>query len=75
MIGRKVCPDFSIGRRHSYAAPRSAFDKSLHDKEGFVDFLECRGVFSDGHSKGGESDWAPSEFIDHGFEDTLVHLV
>ena len=75
VVGWEVCSDLGVGGGHGDAASGRPFDEALHDEEGFVDFFESGGVFADGDGEGGEADGASLEFVDHGLEDALVHLV
>jgi len=67
--------DLGVGGGHGDAASGGSFYKSLHDEEGFVDFFEGGGVLADGDGEGGESYGAAIEFIDHDFEEALVHFI
>src|SRR5439155_10874400 len=57
------------------AALGCAFQESLHDQVGLVDFFEGVRLFADGDGEGTQTDGAAGEFGDHGFEDALVHFV
>lgn len=67
--------DFRVGGGHGDAAARGALDEALHDEEGLVNFLEGGGIFTDGDGEGVEADGAAAEFVDHGFEESLVHFI
>ena len=44
----KVGADLGVGGWHGDTAARSALDEALHNEEWFVNFLQGRGVFTDG---------------------------
>lgn len=64
-----------VGGGHGHAAPGRAADVSLHDQERFVHVLQRGGVFPHRHSQGGQAHGATVEFVNHGFQHALVHLV
>ena len=74
-VGGRRGSHLEIGGRHRHAPPGGAADIPLHNQERLVHVLQRGSVLPYGHRQGGKAHRAAVEFVNHRFQQALVHLV
>lgn len=74
-VGGRRGSHLEIGGGHRHAPPGGAADIPLHNQERLVYVLQRGSVLPYGHRQGGKAHRAAVEFVNHRFQQALVHLV